>query len=239
MPDDEEWAFEAEIDLWDDGEAPATSREDDPEPADPTGRDPDSAVTVTVSAEGAVRQVRLASGWKSKVDPRGLHSSVLTAANAATLDALVRQTRNAQENPPSSRRGDADETPLTVQDILRLGDAVMAEVDELSARLALADRQVTTTSSGGHVTGTAQSGHYLSLDIDPTWASMARNAEIEAELAEVLRSLHRDSVPDGTGPEVGRATAELLGLVHDPARLIRRIQLRDGQPEATRGPESR
>jgi hypothetical protein len=237
MPDDENWAFEAEIDLWDDGEAPAQSPEDEPGPADPTGHDPDSVVTVVVSPEGGVRLVRLAADWKSRVDPRGLHSSVLSAANAATLHALVRQTRDAQENPPSPPGGDADETPLTAKDVLRLGHAVMAEVDQISARLAVVDRPAAATSSGGHVAGTAQSGRYVSLDIDPTWASIARNAEVEAELTEILRSLHRDSVPDGTGRHQGKATAELLSLVHDPDRLIRRVQLHGSRPETTKGAE--
>ena len=95
MPDDEEWAFENEIDLWDDGESPPPA-EAEPEPDGPTGRDGDSVVTVTVSPEGEVRKVELAEDWKSKVDPRGLHSTVLTAANAATIQALVRQTQDTQ-----------------------------------------------------------------------------------------------------------------------------------------------
>ncbi|GLY41475.1 hypothetical protein Amsp01_074980 [Amycolatopsis sp. NBRC 101858] len=224
MPDDEEWAFEAEINLWDDGESPAQAQEDEPEPSGPTGRDPDRVVTVVVSAEGAILQVELAADWKSKVDPRALDMSVLTAANAATIDALLRHAEDVRRNPPSPPRGNEDESPLTAQDVLRLGDAVLAEVDEISARLEVTDRPVAATSSGGHVSGSAQSGRYVGLDIDPTWASIARNAEVEAELTEVLKSLHRDSVPDGTGRQIGKATAELLSLVHDPDRLIRRVQ---------------
>ncbi|MEU0792569.1 hypothetical protein ABZ342_21060 [Amycolatopsis sp. NPDC005961] len=238
MPDEEEWAFEAEIDLWDDGETLVKPQEDEPEPGGPTGRDPDRVVTVVVSDEAAILHVKLAVDWKSKVDPRALDTSVLTAANAATIDAMLRQTRDVQENPPSPLRSAADEAPLTAHDVLRLGDAVMAEVDEISARLAVADRPVAATSSGGHVSGTAQSGRYVSLDIDPTWASIARNAEIEAELTEVLKSLHRDSVPDAPGRHVGKATAELLSLVHDPDRLIRRVQVH-GSPASKEGAEDR
>jgi DNA-binding protein YbaB len=239
VPDDDEWAFEAETDLWDDGETPAQSQEHEPEPSGPTGRDPDRVVTVAVSAEAAILRVKLDADWKSKVDPRALDTSVLTAANAATIDALLRQTREVQENPPSPIHSAADETPLTARDVLRLGDAVLAEVDEISARLVVADRTVAATSSGGHVSGTAQSGRYVSLDIDPTWASIARNAEVEAELTEILRSLHRASVPDCAGRHVGKVTAELLSLVHDPDRLIRRVQFRGSRPEATRGAEDR
>src|SRR5690349_13414692 len=121
MPDDEEWAFENEIDLWDEGESPPPAEAERP-PDGPTGRDGDSVVTVTVSPEGEFRQVKLAEDWKSKVDPRGLHSNVLTAANAATIEALVQQIGVTRENPPSPARNDADETPLGPQDVLRLGD---------------------------------------------------------------------------------------------------------------------
>ncbi|MGW5724257.1 hypothetical protein ACWEVP_49410 [Amycolatopsis sp. NPDC003865] len=232
MPDDEEWAFENEIDLWDDDEG-QPQVEAEREPDGPTGRDADAVVTVTVSPDGEIQQVRLAGDWKSKVDPRGLHANVLAAANAATIEALGRRAREVRENPPQRPRGNADETPLNARDVLRLSDAVRAEVDGVSARLALIDRPVDATSSGGHVTGTAQSGRFVSLDVDSTWASAARNAEIEAELTEVLKSLHHSSVPDGTTRQVGKATAELLSLIHDPDRLIRRVRLASSQPGTT------
>jgi hypothetical protein len=231
VPDDDRWAFEAETDLWDDGERPAPRAEDEPGPAGLAGRDPNAVVTVTVTPEGAVERVRLADDWKSRVDPRGLDTSVLAAANAATIEALVQQAREVQENPPSRSRADTDETPLTAYDVLRLGDAVRAEVEEISARLAVTDRPVTAASSGGHVEGTARSGRYVSLDVDPTWASIARNAEIEGELTEVLRLLRRDSMPaEHPVRHPGKATTELLNLIHDPDRLIRRVRVQDTRP---------
>ncbi|WP_372672107.1 hypothetical protein [Amycolatopsis kentuckyensis] len=226
MPDDEEWAFEAETDLWDDGESPPPS-EAEPEPDGPAGRDEDSVVTVTVSPGGEVRQVRLAEDWKSKVDPRGLHSSVLTAANAATIDALAQRAREVQENPLPRPPADADETPLTAQDVLRLEDAVRAELEQFSTRMSAAGTGVVTAeSSGGHVSGSARSGRYLGLDLDATWASIARNAEVESELLDVLRTLHRRSAPSDFAPQPqSPAYTELMGLLADPARLLRRVGL--------------
>ncbi|QKV76330.1 hypothetical protein [Amycolatopsis sp. Hca4] len=150
MPDDEEWAFEAETDLWDDGERPPPAA-DEPEP---DGRDGDAVVTVTVAPDGEVRQVRLAEDWKSKVDPRGLHSNVLTAANAATIETLAQRAREVQENPPPRPPSEADETPLTAQDVLRLEDAVRGELEQYSARLSSAGTGIVSAeSSGGHVRG--------------------------------------------------------------------------------------
>ncbi|MFG1642350.1 hypothetical protein ACGFMK_18850 [Amycolatopsis sp. NPDC049252] len=227
MPDDEDWAFEAEIDLWDDGERPAPPSDDEPEPTDPSGQDADSVVTVVVSPGGAVERVRLAQDWKSRVDPRGLHTSVLSAANAAVLDAVVRQAREVQTAPPSRPRADADETPLTAEDVLRLDDAVHAELEEFSAQMASVNVGIASAESGGgHVRGTSQGGRYLTLDLDPTWATIARNAEVEGELLDVLRALHDQSTPAGLAPQPqGQAYTELMGLLFDPARLLRRVGL--------------
>jgi hypothetical protein len=226
VPDDEEWAFENEIDLWDDGESPPPA-EDEPEPDGPAGRDEDSVVTVTVSPEGEIRQVRLTEDWKTKVDPRGLHSNVLTAANAATIEALAQRAREVQQTAPPRPPADADETPLTARDVLRLEDAVRGELEQFSARMSPAGTGVVTAeSSGSHVRGTAQGGRYLSLDLDATWASIARNAEVESELLDVLRTLHRRSAPSDFAPQPqGPAYTELMGLLADPARLLRRVGL--------------
>jgi DNA-binding protein YbaB len=227
VPDDEDWAFEAETDLWDDGEQPTPPSDDEPEPTDPVGQDADSVVTVVVSPEGAVERVRLAQDWKSRVDPRGLDTNVVAAANAAVLDAVVRQAREVQATPQSQPPADADETPLTAEDVLRLDDAVHAELEEFSAQLASVDVGIVSAeSSGGHVSGTAQGGRYLDLDLDPTWATIARNAEVESELLDVLRTLHRRSTPAELAPHPqGQAYTELMGLLFDPARLLRRVGL--------------
>lgn len=228
MPDDDEWAFENEIDLWDDGASPPPAEDEpEPEPDGLAGRDGDSVVTVTVSPEGEIRQVRLAEDWKSKLDPRGLHSSVLTAVNAATIEALARRAQAVTETPLPLPPADADETPLTAQDVLRLEEAVRGELEQFSTRMSAAGTGVVTAeSSGGHVNGSAQSGRYLGLDLDATWASIARNAEVESELLDVLRTLHRRSAPSDFAPQPqGPAYAELMGLLADPARLLRRVGL--------------
>jgi hypothetical protein len=161
------------------------------------------------------------------VDPRGLNTNVLSAANAAVLDAVVRQAREVQATPQSQPRADADETPLTAEDVLRLDDAVHAELDEFSAQVASFNAGIVSAESGGgHVRGTAQGGRYLSLDLDPTWATIARNAEVEGELLDVLRTLHRQSTPGDLAPRPqGQAYTELMGLLFDPARLLRRVGL--------------
>ncbi|MCR6488602.1 hypothetical protein M8542_37815 [Amycolatopsis sp. OK19-0408] len=223
VPDDD-WAFEAEIDLWDDGEAPRQTVEDEPEP---TGRGTDQIVTVTLSSGGDVLLVKLAVDWKSKIDPRALDTSVLTAANAALIDALAQRASEVRDHLLPRPTADPDETPLTAEDVLRLSDAVDVELEALSARMSeVSAGSVSAESAGGHVSGTAQNGRYLSLDLDATWASIARNAEVEGELLDVLGALRRKSAPAGsTAPPTGPAYTELMGLLADPARLLRRVGL--------------
>ncbi|MEU8638699.1 YbaB/EbfC family nucleoid-associated protein [Amycolatopsis sp. NPDC048633] len=200
MPDDEEWAFEAETDLWDDGETPAQSPEGEPEPSGPTGRDGDSVVTVIVSPDGEVRQVRLTEDWKSKVDPRGLHSGVLTAANAATVEALAQRAREVQENPPSPVRGNADETPLTAQDVLLLDDAVRRELEQFSTRISSVGLGVVSAeSSGGQVSGSAQGGRYLSLDLDATCGRSRDRRHHHRDRGTAGRDRNRAELHSGQG----------------------------------------
>ncbi|UOX86426.1 YbaB/EbfC family nucleoid-associated protein [Amycolatopsis sp. FBCC-B4732] len=227
MPDDEEWAFEAEIDLWDDGESPTRLPDEDAEQPGLTGQDPDRIVTVTVSDDGEVRRVELAADWKAEIDPRVLGARVLTAANAATIDSVGRRAREVRDSPPSAPPADGDETPLTAQDVLRLTDAVDAELESFAVRVSETTAATAfAESGGGHVAGTAENGHYVSLNLDTAWASSARNAEVESELLDVLTALCRKSAPPGPVPESpGRAYTELMGLLADPARLLRRVGL--------------
>ncbi|MET9001811.1 hypothetical protein [Amycolatopsis sp. NPDC004169] len=204
MPDDEEWAFEAETDLWDDGERPSPAA-DEPEP---DGRDGDAVVTVTVAPDGEVRQVRLTEVWKSKVDPRGLHSNVLTAANAAAIETLAQRAREVQENPPPRPPSEADETPLPAQDVLRLEDAVRANWSStppgcLRPEPASSPRKAAAATCA---------------------ASIARNTEVESELLDVLRILHRRSAPADFAPQPrGPAYTELMSLLADHASRLGKL----------------
>jgi hypothetical protein len=56
---------------------------------------------------------------------------------------------------------------------------------------AVVDRPARIESAGGHVAGSSLRGQVLEVSIDPAWAGMAQGSEIESELVEVLRAVHR------------------------------------------------
>lgn len=202
------------------------------------GQDADQVVQVVVSPEADVIAVRLSPQWRQAVDPRALHTSVLTAANAATASALARSVEHVDRTADSapSESAVADESALTTRDVERLLDAVDVELHQFTARLsAIVDQSAEVRSSGGHVRGSAQRGQVLALDIDSAWAGQARHTEIETELTEVLRGLHDASTPHemAAGPG-GDAISELMELASNPRRLMRRLGMPAPEPTGER-----
>jgi hypothetical protein len=231
--DDQRWGFEA-ADDWEYSQLSSKPAPDPvEEPADTlVGQGLAGVVVVVVSPEAEVVQVRLSPEWRGRVDPRDLHSEVLSAANIATMRALafnVERIESTAVAEPGESRGAAEESALTSLDVQRLLDAVSAELGNFTERLsAVVDRPVQVQSAGGHVQGSALRGQVLGLDIDAGWAGQARHSEIESELVEVLRGLHDSSTPRelAAGPS-GSAISELMELAGDPRRLMRRLGLPD------------
>jgi len=192
------------------------------------GYDPDRVVEVLVNPKAEVVAVRLSPEWRGSVDPRALHSNVVSAANAAIMWALARNVEGVDMTAAADRVepvDGADESPLTTQDMRRLLDAVSTELDRFTEQLSqVVDHSVRAQSAGRHVRGSALRGHVLSLEIDPGWAGRARHTEIESELVEVLRTLHDASTPrDLAAGPTGSAISELMELAQDPRRLMRRL----------------
>jgi hypothetical protein len=233
---DHRWGFE-EADDWEDlapspprsANGSANGSADDSAEA-LTGQDPDGVVTVAVGPDAGVLSVTLAENWRGLVDPRALHHSVRAAANNATMQALA--SRVQAEPPPQAPQsvapaGPAGNAPITREDALRLMAAVDAELADFSRQLsAVADQRVTAESAGRHVSGSALRGQVVDVSIDANWAASARAAEIETELVDVLRRLHRMSTPTelAGGPQ-GQAITELNALLSDPQALLRRVGL--------------
>lgn len=200
-------------------------------PAEPegtvSGQDADRVVTVHVTPAGETVSVRLVTGWTRTVDPRALGTSVLAAANAATAAAMVAQMPRIGAPPPTPATPEADRTPLTRQHVNQLIEAVTADLEQFTRRLAeVADRRVSAESAGRHVSGVAQRGQVLEVSVDPRWAARSRTSEVESELLDVLRQLRRRSSPGdlARGPR-SSAIAELTALAADPAGLMRRLRL--------------
>jgi hypothetical protein len=225
------WGFE-DADEEDLGHSPgtATGQVDD---AALTGSDPDGCATAVVGADGIVCEIRLAGDWRARVDPRGLAVPVQVAVNAAAAEAM--SCRPMGEPTPERGSGPAsgteDEAPISIDEGQRLLDAAFADVEEFSRKLqAHAGRTVHRDSAGGHVSGQARHGQLVELTIDPRWASVARNSEIEGELREVVSRLQVDSSSgEFAGGPRSSAIDEVTALLSDPQLLLRRLGLVGGR----------
>jgi len=225
MSDDTRWGFE-DADDWEYENSRRRPGPTEETPEAIIGQDGAGAVTVTVDPTAAPLSVQLAANWRSLADLRVLHANVLEAVNAATMQALVKQIEQPTAVVPDAPAV-VDESPITRQDATRLMDAVNADLERFMDQLnSVVDRPVVVESGGRHVTGSAQAGQVTGLTIDPGWANGAGNSEMEGEILEVLKSLHRQSVPSELtkGPRTS-AIAELQGLLRDPNTMLRRLGL--------------
>ncbi|HEY2765877.1 MAG TPA: YbaB/EbfC family nucleoid-associated protein [Pseudonocardiaceae bacterium] len=234
--DDRRWGFEEA----DDREFEETRPSRNPTSGDGdtvSGRDADGVVTVTVTPSAEVVSVRLTAGWRNSVEPRMLPALVIAAANAATMQALVAQVDQREQSYPATvedsasgpadRAGTAGHTPLTKEDVLRLVDAVSADLELFSHRLSeVVDRTVSAESAGRRISGSGQHGQVVELVIDASWAGRVRDSEIENELVNVLRKLQRAGSPGdlANGPQ-SSAIEELTALASDPHNFLRRLGL--------------
>lgn len=219
-----------DLESWDsvpNSDPPKATEADD----DAASPDDGPAVTVSVTEVGAVTSVVLAASWRRSVDPRELHSEVLSAANSAMMQALANQVGQAEQTQGASTSGAPtgipDTSPLSKHDVLRLVDAVSADLNRFTEQLSTrVEQTVSAESSGGHVRGSAQRGQILDVWIDSRWASSARNSEIELELTDVLKRLGELSSPGDMmhGPQ-SQAINELRALASDPQLFLRRVGL--------------
>ncbi|HEX7302727.1 YbaB/EbfC family nucleoid-associated protein [Lentzea sp.] len=219
VEDNRRWGFE-EAEDWEQAAQPAPAQDDGC-----TGTDGSGAVSVVVEPDGRVRTVRLAAQWRDALEPRSLGAAVVSAVTEATMRALARAVEaqgdlTAVAPPPPV--ADVDETPFTRADAERLFAAVNVELAAFTAELdRVVNVPVRAESRGGHVSGTAQAGQVVAVEIDGQWSHAAPGPEVEGELAEVLRALHGPPVARPAGP----AIAQLQALASDPARLLRKVGL--------------
>lgn len=232
MDGDDRWAFEQEYQSWDEDQPSIPVDEPGEEGPTLVGTDPDGVVEVLVTPVAQIVTVRLAREWRRSLDPRVLGRAVLSAANTAVMRALAKSVEDTEIGapPPGEPTPHADRSPLSTADVQRLLDSVAVELEGFSQQLsAVVDRPAQAESSGGHVSGSAERGHFTTLTIDPSWAAQVPHTEIAGELTEVLRALHSASTPGelATGPQ-GPAITELMDLARDPELLMRRLGMPAG-----------
>ncbi|RZS44361.1 hypothetical protein EV193_101236 [Herbihabitans rhizosphaerae] len=188
----------------------------------------DNIVTVHRTSTGEVVSVDIVNDWRDRIDPRVLGSHVVSAVNTAAMNVLAQQIEQIDpDNPmPPDTPTPTDETPLTSNDVLRLVDAVTADLDQFveqaQQNAAIASQPVSATSAGGHVTGSAQNGQVTNVTLDSRWIFNARTPEIEKEILDALRQLYQKTTPANPVPQPDSFTEIMTLLVVRPSSLQRR-----------------
>lgn len=228
----DQWQFNEE-DAWVEEERTPAGGNSPPEDA-LEGHDEDGIVTVYVTPDGQVLSTTLASNWKESVNPHELPQRIVAAANAATMRLLSRQLertglQESVEGTPPKQAGpdEADGPPISVDDALRMIDAVSADLERFNERIAeVANQTVTVDSAGGHVQGTGQQGQVVDVSVDAAWAGRSRNGEIENEITDVLGSLRsQTSASELTNGPQSDSISQLMTLASNPQTLLRRLGL--------------
>jgi DNA-binding protein YbaB len=200
-----------------------------PEPPDETaeepltGRDGDRIVTVKVNDAADVVSVTLAADWKTKAGARELQTHVLEAVTSATASALALQVESTDPTKPLAV-GPTPQGALGPRDVMRLVEAAMQDVDQLTRFAARARQQVTVRSRGRHVRISGTGRQLSEVAFDPTWVWRVRNAEIVSELTEALKAFYAQA-PRAEDLPRGSAAHELTALVADPKRMLSQLGL--------------
>ena len=214
---------------------------DDPVEDDGVSRtDPAGLVTVRVDTTGVVKSVKLTHQWQRGVAPQALHQNVLLAANAAIMAALTQEGASTAPLPwaaspgATTARAEAKPQPRSPQDrvagsaeVVRLVNTALGDLAQFDQKLdAARAHPASVQSSDQHVRVTADNVRILGVSIDPGWVASTRDVEIESELVDALvQAQSQASLGNlGQGPQ-SPAISAMIGLVSNPAELLRRLGL--------------
>lgn len=196
-----------------------------------SAQDASGAVTVTVSASGAVIQAQLHDQWQARLRSADFSSAVAEAIAGAQRQAAQGWAEDAAEPSaaaPSAveaeRRSDPPEqAPLDfARDLMALLDDVERSLPDLAdvAQRAV-DQEVRVEGPAGGITAVARQGVLVELTINPQWMREAPRNRVEEELTAVLAKALPGLTQQASGAlrevaPVGR----LLGILDDPENLF-------------------
>lgn len=187
-------------------------------------------VGVGVDEAGQFVSVTLWPQWKTRVDPRQLHTHVTEAANAVLAQSIEKQAEEALSSPhelepaPTS----TETGPLSAKDARRLIDTAMADINAFVAKIPDIGpaAEATAHGAGGHVTVAGVPTAISRIEIDHDYAYNASITELQAEL---LSALVRFAAAAEQGPESPKlespALTEINALFANPEQTLRRLGL--------------
>ncbi|HEY8721636.1 hypothetical protein [Pengzhenrongella sp.] len=222
-------------------------------PGNFSAHDATGMVAATVTGEGRLKDVRVATAWRTKVEPTAVGAAVVEAYSAARLNRLEQFgtgfAEGLDEAPPSTRpmpsfsesfgakldevmtRGSTSraESDATLEAMAAFVREINDSIDSASADVAALQRsQVTGRSARGRVhLQLSGDGEVQRIQYDATWLERAHVANIGRETLvaqdDALRLLAGRSVADVLAAS---DLGRLQALASDPRALAERLRLR-------------
>lgn len=201
------------------------------------GVDGSGTVTVTVTGDGRVADVRLDRSWRQALDVDDLGFAVNEAARAAGSARLESWAEALDERLNDPERGATPQTPAfdlsrrlsdaavqttaersrtehALGEVLSMLESIDQDLDRFSAELRESTRAFTAHSSERHVSATVDdSGGVAGISYDKRWLRNAQDLAIGRETQHALRAAYQLAAEQGI-------QARLSGSSLDVSRQI-------------------
>lgn len=214
-----------------------------------TGSDESGAVTVTITDEGHLKDVRVQMDWTTRVDPEALGGAVLAATAAASAarfeawgTALAAPTATAPQVrplPPVSesfgarleevmeRSGSPDETRHRMEQMVEIVREIRASVVEAKAGLAAlqATEVIGENPKGGVEVVLSALGQLKEVRYDDAWLDRTHPTNIGRDTLLAFQDALRSVAHDGAQAAMAATRlGQLQALVNDPEALARHLR---------------
>lgn len=218
-----------------------------------TGHDMSGSVTVTVTAEGRLKDIRIADNWRTRLAPADLGLAVMNAVGTAGLSrvekwgtAMAEDLRDEKDPPVrplrsmtsslSERmaeitRGNAStrSTEVALEALAELAREVRASVREAKEEIKrLQGAQIKGRSPKGSVEVVLSGlGDLRGVRYDGAWLERAHTFNIARETLAALASA-TSALPHNSAAEAVASTrlGQLQALMDDPSALSERLRMR-------------
>lgn len=218
-----------------------------------TGSDGTGLVTVTMAADGPVREVTVQRAWRERLGVAGLPAAVqeaLAAAATARLAAwseafaeqdsapdprarpalLTHETLAAQVDELATGTMSGSQRRAALEELLAMAEEIERGIDQVSAQMqAQLDAAYTGRSQSGHVSATVTgAGAVSEIRYDTRWLGEAHELNIGRETTDALRAAYRRAGERTVADAVANSPlGQIQALNQDPLGLARRLYLRN------------
>jgi DNA-binding protein YbaB len=218
-----------------------------------TGSDSTGLVTVSMVADGPVREVTVQRGWRERLGITGLSAAVQEAVQSAATarlgawgEAFVEQdsapdprprpapltyeTLAAQVDELATGTMSGSQRQAALEELLAMAEEVERGIDQVSAQMqAVLDATYTGRSQSGHVSVTVTgAGAVTEIRYDSRWLGEAHELNIGRETADAFRAAYLRAGERTVADAVANSPlGQIQALSQDPLGLARRLYLRN------------